>query len=186
MDDQRILSQQGMAAWLLIASGSIFLPGGLLFAGRAILKWQAAQSQRYLYLERGLVMASFVTVVLGLVLLDRLLEAAGENILAPIGLAIILIATCLVLAAETCSLSRQDCSYASIVTFVVLAFVGQAVFGAALLRTGLVPGWAGWATIAWNLAWLIILPIARPKDIYYPWLHFVAPVLIGIELLLKG
>jgi hypothetical protein len=72
------------------------------------------------------------------------------------------------------------------VVFIVLAFVGQAVFGAALLRTGLLPGWVGWATILWNLGWLVILPIARPADMYYPWLHYVAPLLIGIALLLKG
>jgi hypothetical protein len=44
----------------------------------------------------------------------------------------------------------------------------------------------GWATVIWSLAWLIILPIARPKDMYYPWLHYVAPLIIGIALLAKG
>ena len=186
MVSKSLLSEQVVAAWLLILSGIIFLPGGLFFTGRAIFKWPTAQSQGYLYWERGFVMASFITAVLGLVLLDSLLQAAGDTILSPIGLAIFLIGTVLMMVAETFSLSRREWSYAPIVTFVVLAFVGQAVFGASLLRTGLAPGWIGWATIIWNLAWLIILPVARPNEIYYPWLHFVGPLMIGITLLLKG
>ncbi len=181
-----ILSERVAAGWLLILGGIIFLPAGLLFTGRAILKWPAAQSQVYLIWERSLVMAGFVVSALGFLLLSRLLETAGDGVLAPIGLAIFLIGTVLVLAAETFALSRQEWIYAPIVAFVVLAFVGQAVFGASILRTGLLPGWVGWATIVWNLAWLVILPIARPKDVYYPWLHHVAPVLIGIWLLLRG
>ena len=130
-------------------------------------------------------MAATITAVLGLVVLDRLLEAAGDRIFSPVGLAILSIGTVLVLVAETFSLSRQEWTYAPVVAFVVLAFVGQAAFGASLLRTGFVPGWMGWATIIWNLGWLVILPIARPQEMYYPWLHYVAPLLIGIGLLLK-
>ena len=64
-----------------------------------------------------------------------------------------------------------------------LLFLAQAAFGAALLRTGLLPGWVGWATIIWNLGWLVVLPLVRPQDMYYPWLHYAAPILIGIVLL---
>jgi hypothetical protein len=185
MVGKSMISEQVVTAWLLILSGIIFLPGGLLYTGRAILKWPTAQAQSYLFWERGLVMAAFITAALGLVLLDRLIEAAGDRILSPIGLAIFLIGTVLVLAAETFSLSRQEWIYAPIVAFVVLAFLAQAVFGAALLHTGLLPEWIGWATILWSLGWLVVLPIARPKDMYYPWLHYVAPLLIGIGLLVK-
>ena len=127
-------------------------------------------------------MAAILVATLGLMLLARLLEAAGDTILAPFGQVIFLIGVVLVLAAESFSLGRQESSYALIVVFVVLAFLGQALFGASILRTGLLSGWVGWATILWNLAWLIILPIARPQDMYYPWLHYVAPLMIGIAL----
>ncbi|MCL4562996.1 MAG: hypothetical protein M1281_20580 [Chloroflexi bacterium] len=180
-----LISEQVAAAWLLILSSIIFLPGGLLYTGRAIFKWPAVQSEGYLFLERGLVMAAFLVAVLGLALLERLLDAAGDSILSTSGMTIYLIGTVLVIAAETFSLNRQDWAYAPIVAFVVLAFLGQAVFGASILRSGLLPGWVGWATIIWNLGWLVILPIARPRNIYYPWLHFVAPLLIGITLLLR-
>lgn len=181
-----LLSEQMVAGWLLVLSGLIFVVGGILYTGRAIWKWPIGQTLRYLVWERGFVIAALLVAVLGFTLLDRLLEAAGEEILAPSALAILLIGAGIVIFGETYFISRQEWIYAPIVVFVILAFLAQAAFGAALLRTGLVPGWIGWATILWNLAWLIILPIARPQNMYYPWLHYVAPLIIGIALLGKG
>jgi hypothetical protein len=183
MDAKNFISEQTVSGWLLILGGIIFVPGGLLFTGRAIFKWPAAQSQSYLIWERGFVMAAILVATLGFVVLERLLEAAGDRILAPIGLTIFLIGTVLVLVAEALGLDGQETIHIPIVVFVVLAFLGQAAFGAAILRSGFLPGWVGWVTIIWNLAWLVILPIARPQDVYYPWLHYVAPVTIGITLL---
>jgi hypothetical protein len=37
----------------------------------------------------------------------------------------------------------------------------------------------------WNVAWLFILPIVVPRDIYFPALHHVAPVIMGVALLLR-
>jgi hypothetical protein len=185
MDAKDVISEQVVAGWLLILSGMIFVPGGLLYTGRAILKWPAAQSRSYLYWERGLVMAAIIVATLGFMLLAQLLEDAGDRILSSSGMTIFLLGTVLALTAETFSLNQQKYSYAPIVAFVILSFLGQAIFGASILRTGFLPGWAGWATVIWNLAWLIILPIARPQDIYYPWLHYVAPLLIGIMLLIR-
>lgn len=183
MDGKILISEQVVTGWFLILSFIIFVPGGLLYTGRAIWKWPAAQSQSYLYWERCFVMAAILVAALGLVLLERLLEAAGDKILSPVGLTIFLIGTVLVLVAETFSLGRQEMNYAAIIVFVVLAFLGEAIFGAAILRTGLLPGWVGWATIIWNLVWLVILPLARPQNMYYPWLHYAAPLTIGIMLL---
>jgi len=184
MDIKNLIPQHIVSSWLLILSGIIFVPGGLLYTGRAIWKWPAAQSKGYLYLERGLVVAAILVAALGLVLLERLLEAAGDDILAPLGLVIFLIGTVLVITAEAFSISGQVQVYALIAVFVVLIFLGQAVFGASILRTGILPAWVGWTTVIWNLAWLVILPITRPQDMYYPWLYYVAPELIGIMLLL--
>lgn len=180
-----LLSEQMVAGWLLVLSGLIFFVGGMLYTGRAIWKWPIGQTQRYLVWERGSVIAALLVAVLGFTLLDRLLEAAGDRILAPSAMAILLIGVGVVIFGETYFISRQEWIYAPIVVFVILAFLAQAAFGAALLRTGLLPGWIGWATILWNLGWLIVLPIASPKDMYYPWLHYAAPLLIGIALLLK-
>ena len=186
MDLSDLVSQQTIAGWLLILSFIVFIPAGMLYTARAIWKRPAAQSQSFLYWERGLVMAAVLVAALGLVQLDKLLEPAGDRVLAPSGLLLFLIGATLVLAAETFALSQGKWAYAPVIAFVVLSFLGQAAFGASILGTGFLPGWVGWATLGWCLAWLVILPIARPKDIYYPWLHYIAPLIIGISLLARG
>ena len=181
-----LLSEQVVAGWLLILSTQIFLVDGILYTGRAIWKWPAGKTHRYFLWERGFVIAALLVVVLGLNLLEGMLKVAGDRILAPSGMVLLLVGAAAVIFSETFFISRQEWIYAPTVVFVILAFLAQAVFGAALLRTSLLPGWIGWATILWNLGWLIVLPIARPKDMYYPWLHYVAPLLIGIGLLIGG
>ncbi|MFN2279538.1 MAG: hypothetical protein ACK2UR_18125 [Candidatus Promineifilaceae bacterium] len=183
MDAANLLSEQAVTGWLLILSSLLFLPSGLLYTARVIWQRPAAQSRRYLYLERGLVMAAMLTAALGLVLLAQLLESAGDSVLSSMGMALFLIATVLIVAAETFSLGRQEGLYPTIVVSVILAFIGQALFGLSILRTGYLPAWVGWTAVIWNLAWLIILPVARRQDMYYPWLHYVAPLVIGIALL---
>jgi hypothetical protein len=186
MDSKSLVSEHIATGWLLIASGLVFVVGGLLYTGRAIWKWPAAGTPAYLRWERGFVIAALVIVVAGLALLERMLEAGGDRILAPAGMALFLIGAAVVIVAEAFALSQQGPLQAAIVIFVVLAFLAQALFGAALLQSELLPQWVGWATLLWNLGWLVVLPIARPNDVYYPWLHYAAPLLIGLALLLKG
>jgi hypothetical protein len=40
-----------------------------------------------------------------------------------------------------------------------------------------------WAAVAWNLGWLVALPILSPGDLYFPVLHHPVPLLVGIALL---
>jgi hypothetical protein len=37
--------------------------------------------------------------------------------------------------------------------------------------------------VAWNLGWLVALPILSPGDLYFPVLHHPVPLLVGIALL---
>jgi len=179
------LSEQQVAAWLLILSGLVFVGGGIMYAGRAMLHWPAAESHSCLVWERGFVMASVLVNVLGLLLLEGVLRSAGDAVIARLALVTYLVGAVVVLVAEASLIGRQDWVYAQVVVYVVLAFLAQAAFGASLLLTGFLPAWVGWATIAWNFGWLVILPIVSSRDIYYPVLHYVAPLLIGIALLLK-
>ena len=114
-----------------------------------------------------------------------MLETVGDRNLVPSGMVLLLIGAGVATFGETFYISRQGWIYAPIAAFVVLAFLAQAVFGAALGCIGFLPGWVGWATILWNLGWLVVLPITRPNGMYYPWLHYVAPLVIGIALLVK-
>ena len=178
------LSERQLAAILLIACGFIFAVGGILFTGRTIWKWSAAQTPEFLRWERGWVLAALLVNVLGLALLENLLHAGGNSSFARIALVTYLIGVTVVVVAELSYLHNQEWVYPQIVFHVVLAFLAQTAFGVALLQTSLVPSWAGWATIIWNLAWLVILAIASPRNMYFPALHHVAPLVIGIALLL--
>lgn len=179
------LSMRTVTASLLILCFVVFTVGGMLFTGRAFLKWQIAETSSHLTWERSLVIAAVLTTVFGLALLEDLLRAAGEPLLSRLGMIAYLLGAVVVVVAETAHLSKRDWMYPQIVLYVVLAFLAQAAFGASLLQTGLVAGWAGWATILWNLGWLLVMLIVRPRDIYYPVLHHVAPLLIGIALLIQ-
>jgi hypothetical protein len=185
MSTESLLSERNMAAWLLILCGVVFVVGGVLYTGRAILNWPAAESPAYLVWERGFVVAAVLINLLGLTLLEGILHTAGDPVFARLGLITTLIAVAIVVTAEASTLNGGGKTQAQIVIYVVLAFLAQAAIGVGLLQTDLLAGWVGWATIIWNLLWLVILPIASPRDIYYPVLHHVAPFLIGIALLLK-
>lgn len=184
MNLQDLVLERRITASLLILGFLVFVVAGILYMGRAIWKWPAAQTDIHLYWERGFVIAAALFNVMGIVLLESLLNRAGDSIIAPPALSVYLIATAVLLAAEGTYLNTHDRVYPQIILYVVLAFLAQVAFGAALLRTGLLPAWVGWATVVWNVAWLVILPIASAQDIYFPVLHHIAPLLIGIALLL--
>jgi hypothetical protein len=186
MDGQGLASERQFTALLLIACFFIFVVGGILFTGREIWKWPVGQTAGYLRWERGFVITALLVNVLGLVLLEGLLRAAGDSIISRLALGTYLISAVVVIVAEMTYLHHREWVYPQIVLHVVLAFLAQAAFGAALLRTGLVESWAGWVTIVWNVAWLVVLAIASPRNMYFPALHHVAPLIIGMTLLMRG
>jgi hypothetical protein len=128
------------------------------------------------------VIVALLVSVLGFVLLENLLGTAGDSIISRLALVIYLIGAVVIVVAETAYLGNGEWSAPQVVPHVVVAFLAQGAFGVALLRSGIVPGWAGWVTIVWNLAWLVALIVFSPRDIYYPALHHIAPLIIGIAL----
>jgi hypothetical protein len=177
------LSARTAAASLLILSMVVFGFGGALFTGRAFWGWPI--NNAHLFWERGFIIAAVLVTVLGLARLEDLLRAAGDSVLARLGMMTYLFGAVVVVVAETTSIGGRNFVYPQIVLYVLLAFLAQAAFGAALLRTEMVAGWAGWATVIWNVGWLLIMLIVRPNDIYFPVLHHVAPLIIGIALLVR-
>ncbi|MBE2184248.1 MAG: hypothetical protein IAE89_12530 [Anaerolineae bacterium] len=183
-----VISQQGisertLSACLFVMSFFIFTIGGVLFTGRAFLGWQIEEISSHLIWERGCVITAIVTLTLGLALLEDMLHSTGTSTLALLGMVAFLLGTVVIMVAETTSISKFDWNYSQVVLYVVLAFLAQAAIGAALLQTTLVAGWVGWLTIVWNLAWLVLLLIFSRRNIYFPILHHVAPLIIGIALL---
>ena len=185
MERKILFSELRLTGTFLILSSMIFLVAATFFTIRFILELPVGNTPAFFLWERSLVIAALLAALLSFTLLKRVLEAAGDNILAPMALVLFLVAAILAVVAETISFPSDDIVYPPIVAYVILSFLGQAVFGMALLRTGLLPRWVGWVTVIWNLAMLIFLVITKPQDMYYPWLHYIAPLLIGITLLRK-
>jgi hypothetical protein len=76
-------------------------------------------------------------------------------------------------------ISRWNGILFSVFTF--LAFTGVMAFGGAILATGSLPHWLGWATIAYSALGLFIVAIGRDS---LPAMHHLMPLVIGIVLLL--
>ena len=145
-------------------------------------------SHTFFMWERGFLMAAVILTAIGFVLLDGLFHNAGGRVLARTGVTAYLFAGIVLVAAEGLSLSPgfENRGFALFAIYVVLAFLAQAAIGGALLQSGLVARWIGWVTILWNLAWVVVLPVITPEDIYFPILHHLMPLLIGSALLRRA
>jgi hypothetical protein len=183
MERKTLVPELRLTGMFLIISSVIFLVAATLYYIRFILELPMGNTPAFFLWERILVIAALLAVLLSFTQLKRVLEAAGDGILASMALVLFLAAAILAVVAETLSFPGEDIIYPPIVAYVVLSFLGQALFGLALLRTGLVPAWVGWVTVIWNMAVLVFLVVSKPQDMYYPWLHYITPLLIGIALL---
>jgi hypothetical protein len=152
-----------------------------MWSGRNVLKW-SVKLPTYLYWERGTMIAAFVIAAMGISLLENVLQDAGETILAPLGAVAFLIGAVVGIIVESSYLSSQNSIPALTVVMVVVLFVAQAILGGALIASSLLPAWIGWTLVVWNLGWLGLFSLVRPRDIYYPVLHFFPLLLIGIAL----
>jgi hypothetical protein len=129
-----------------------------------------------------------ITALTGLTMLTTLLRDAGDRALSMLGAVSYLVAAIFIMFVEVDSIAdrgyRED--YANV--FAILAFLSQAVYGGALLRTRLVPAWVGWTTIAWNIGWLLLFyAVNYPYGPgYYPMWNLATTSLIGIVFLLPS
>lgn len=182
MDKKLFFPESRLTEMLLILSSGIFLVAATFFTIRFILEMPVGNTPAFFLWERSLVIAALLATLLSFTVLRKVLEAAGDSMLASMALVLYTVAAVLAVVAETMSFPRDNIVYPPIVAYVILSFLGQAVFGMALLRTGLLPKWVGWATVIWNLGMLVFLLVTKPHDMYYAWLHYIAPLLIGITL----
>ena len=151
----------------------------------------------------GLTTAGVVGTALGLAMLAMLLRGAGDRTFSWLGMLAFLLGAVLVVMFMAFSLSvtvwaAQEAAEGSAVPdlyrpvalwgnmllkiYTVLAFLGMLAYGAAILRTRLLPRWVGWTAIIWSIVWLarFLLTYDAP-----PLLHHVMPLVIGIMLLLR-
>lgn len=184
---ERFWSIEFSAGTALILSFAALFVGALMYWMRGGIRGGAPPTHVYFVWERSFIIAAVVLTALGLALLESLLQNSAGGVLARVGAIAYLFGGVLVVAAEASSLnqglhgnsSEQNWTPATI--YVVLALLAQAAIGGSLLQTGLLPPWIGWATVVWNIGWLLAYLIKR-GDIYIPFVHHVMPLVIGIAL----
>jgi hypothetical protein len=179
-----IRSTRTATAALLIGGGVVFLGAALMFTGRTYWGWPATGA--FIAWERSIVIVSVLMSVLGFATLELMLRSAGSVILPRLAFVTYLVGATVLISAESALIGGRPHVYAQIVTWMVAAFLAQAIFGVALVRSVLVPSWAGWSTVVWNLGIFALLAAFSPSDMYYPVVHFVAPIIIGIALLRRS
>ena len=186
MTDQSFWTFRSVTGIFLVVGFVANLAGVLMFLFRGGLQGAAPPNAGYFALERSFLMTSVVLTAIGLVLLEGCLQNTNGQILARVGATAYMFGGIFIVMVEALSLSQVSVNtYSLVVIYVVLALLAQAVIGAALLQSGLLPAWVGWVAVLWNVAFLVILPATSPRDMYYPIVHHVIPLVIGIALLWK-
>lgn len=174
----------GRVAGVLMLAGFVAISaGGILWrTGRGV---DYTGTARHAW-ERGLIITAIILTAVGLLLLAEYLRDTRGHSLALTGAFGYLLGGVLAVANEAGNISGLAGSYPQTVVYVVLAFLGQAAVGVSLIQSGSYPSAVGWATLVWNMAWLIILPVTTPGDISFPILHHVMPAVIAIPLVTRN
>jgi hypothetical protein len=182
--DHQPNGHSGRAAGVFLVLGSAAnLAGVLMFWLRDGVSGRMPPSPAYFTGERSLILAAIVLTAVGFVLLEDHPELDTGRVLMRTGATAYLVAGSLGVLYEAMEIARTSPPYPVIVVYVVLALLAQAAIGGGLRQAHLLAPWIGWATIVWNLGWLLALPLLTPRDIYYPVLHDVMPIFIGAALL---
>lgn len=137
--------------------------------------------------ERGLIAAAVIFTAIGFFLLEDAFPAGESRVLARIGAAGYFFAAVLVVGGEALAFPLGWRNVSVLMgLYTVMAYLAEACIGGALVRSRIVPPTIGWATIVWNLAWLLALPIFGWEVGYIPLVHHSMPLVIAIALLRRS
>lgn len=175
-------SYSNLSAVSLIAGFAVLLVGVFLFLSRPA-GFSAAPPGQRMIVERGAIGLAAILNAIGLLLLAQRLAASAGGPWALAGAYLFLVGSVVLVIAEALKLSQPGNVYPLIVAYICLALLAQAAIGLGIVLSRELPAPLGWTTIAWNIAWLLILPLATPADMYFPILHHLMPLAIGISLL---
>jgi hypothetical protein len=67
--------------------------------------------------------------------------------------------------------------------YMLAGMLATALYGWAILQTGLLPGWIGWLSIGWGLLWIVLTLVAGEG---FPLALYILPFVIGIALLVQS
>lgn len=175
-----------VAGLILVISSVVLLPGLLMFWFRQGHKGGAPRSPAHYAWERSFIATWVILSAVGFVLLQESLRNSPGQILAVTGAAAYFFGSILLAAAEILSPAiGYEKIFRLAAGYVMIAYMAQAILGVAILQSGMLAAWIGWASIVWNIAWLVILPLVSGRDIYFPILHSIMPLVVGIVMLLR-
>ncbi len=177
----RLLNERRVSGALLIAAFVLHLGGVVLFNGREFLNWFDGTPTLFAW-ERGLLIAAYGAAALGVAVLESALHQTVRAVLGRLAAAGFLMAAVLAIIAEASFLSGTAGQTALVVVMVIALLLAEAILGWSLIGSGVASPWVGWVVLVWNLGWLAVLVAAVPDDLYYPILHFLPMLLIGIGL----
>jgi hypothetical protein len=184
----RVLIPRRLAALLFIVGAVVFWLGARTFPGLSLQSVEA-NLEGHLWTNVNFLVANVITLA-GLALLTHVLREAGDDYLSLLGLLFFAFGavfwtlhlafrmTILVRAAVEWRVSSmvpawfdawREWAALLFVIYSVLAYVGLAAYGGAVLRTGWLPRWLGWACI---VAGFLAVPLGGlPLFIHVPlWL----------------
>jgi hypothetical protein len=169
------------------------------------LKLIAANRAAWLWTNGGIVVGVLLTAV-GLSGLTALLREAGEGLLGQTGLLLFALGVTFWVielafrlsvtvwaAEETANTGSPPAFFEPLhrwvgtlfFVYMVLAYLATAVYGGALLQTGLLPTWVGWVTLGAGLLGALSFVTGLPTIFSIPAGVHLAPLLIGVALLIQ-
>jgi hypothetical protein len=180
----RLFPPRRVSGLLLLIAFVLNLGGVVMYAAGTEYGW-IGETPTYHAWERALFISSYVAAALGSAVLEPALAEAGAAILGRLAASAFPMAASVALVMEAVTINGPE-PYALIVVAVLLLFGAELLLSVAVLASRLVPAWAGWAAVVWNVAWPAILPIVSPGDPYYPILHAIPLLMISIPLIQPG
>jgi hypothetical protein len=165
---------------LLVAGFAALIPGSVVAAGSQTGTSYIPPTLSTRVGEVSLIAGMSLTL-LGLIWFDPLLWKAGDRVLAGLGTAAYAAAAVSWTIATGRELALHEWTYDLEVVFMIAAGISMLAFGAAVLRTRVIPRWAGWVAVGWSAAGLILF--ALPSENYPPLFVQFVPLLLGIALL---
>jgi hypothetical protein len=183
----RLVSPRQVSGLLLLVAFVLNLGGVVLFSAGTARGW-VVETPTYHACERSLFIGCYVAAALGAAVLEPTLAETRAAILGRLVAIAFPLAAGVAIVMEAVGLDGLFPTALTVVA-VLLLFGAGALLGAAALASRLVPAWVGWAAIIWNVGWPAVLltlsgplPIVSPGDLYYPILHAIPLLLIGIQL----
>jgi hypothetical protein len=170
---------------LIIAGFLLHLGGVLLFNGRFLFGW-FVETPTWFTWERGLFIAAYAASALGVAVLESMLHETRRAVPGRLGATAFLMAAVLAIVVEASFLSEDAGQTPLVVVMAIALLLAEAILGWSLIGSGVIPVWVGWAVLIWSLSWLAVLVALTADDLYFPILHFLPLLLIGIGLVRRG